>query len=73
MIKNVDYKTIVDQLYNTEFSKDDDTHKLIKKTIANVNIGLLEKALIKRQDLLYFQTSASANFPNQSTVVKSSQ
>ena len=47
MIKNVDYKTIVDQLYNTEFSKDDDTNKLIKKTIANVNIGLLEKGINK--------------------------
>lgn len=46
-IKEVDYNKIVDQLYNTEFSKDEDTNKLIKKTIANVNVGLLEKGINK--------------------------
>ena len=42
-IKEVDYATLVNELYETKIS-DNDVHDVyIKKLVANVNIGLLEK------------------------------
>ena len=42
-IKKVDYKKLVEELYATRISEDDQQDVYIKKLIANVNIGLLEK------------------------------
>ena len=40
---DVDYSTLVEELWKDTISDDVDEDKMIKKTIANVNIGLLEK------------------------------
>ena len=40
---DVDYSTLVNELWKDTISDDVDEDKMIKKTIANVNIGLLEK------------------------------
>ncbi len=52
-IKQVNYKEIVDTLYNETISDNtvEDLH--IKKNIANVNIGLLEKVVIKMLKVLF--------------------
>ena len=42
-IHKVDYKHIVNELWNTTISEDNEEDKCIKKLIANVNYGLLEK------------------------------
>ena len=47
MIKDVDYKTIVDDLWKTHISDNDAEDRSSKKMIANVNIGLLEKGTNK--------------------------
>ena len=44
-IKNVNYKALIDELYLTKISDDDKQDVYIKKPIANVNIGLLEKQI----------------------------
>ena len=40
----VDYKKIVDDLWEAKISEDEDVDKKIKKSIANINFGLLEKS-----------------------------
>ena len=42
-IHKVDYKNIVNELWNTNISEDNEEDKCIKKLIAHVNYGLLEK------------------------------
>ena len=42
-IKQVDYAKLVDELYESKISEDEQQDVYIKKLIANVNIGLLEK------------------------------
>ena len=46
-IKQVKYKEIVDKLYNETISDNPVEDLEIKKNIANVNIGLLEKGINK--------------------------
>ena len=43
-IKDVNYKKIIDDLYNKTISDDEHDDKVLKKMIGNVNIGLLEKS-----------------------------
>ena len=43
-IKKVDYKTIIDELYQMDITDDVEQDIYIKKLVANVNIGLLEKS-----------------------------
>ena len=40
----VDYKKIVDDLWKANISEDEDEDRKIKKSIANINFGLLEKS-----------------------------
>ena len=47
-IKKVDYKTLVDELYAFPISGDAQADVYIKKLVANVNIGLLEKGMNRR-------------------------
>ena len=42
-IQKVDYKKIVMKLWETDISSDDKLDKAVKKMIANINFGLLEK------------------------------
>ena len=53
-IKDVDYKTVVDELYTSVISEDPTEDIYIKKLIANVNIGLLEKGLNKKTKAYLF-------------------
>jgi len=55
-IKNVSYKKIANELYNKNFSDDADEDKFIKKTVANVNFGLLEKGTNRNQRSYIFDT-----------------
>ena len=43
-IHKVNYKSIVDELWETQLGDDDDDDKQIKKKIANINFGMLEKS-----------------------------
>ena len=47
-IKQVDYRKATYELYKTKISEDQNEDMLIKKLIANVNIGLLEKCFNKK-------------------------
>ena len=49
-IIKVDYKKAVKELWDTHISDDKTEDKMAKKTIANINIGLLEKSNNKRQN-----------------------
>jgi len=43
MIANVNYKEVIDELYNTKISDDENENKQLQKTTANTVLGLLEK------------------------------
>ena len=43
-IHKVNYKSIVDELWETKLGDDEDDDKQIKKKIANINFGMLEKS-----------------------------
>ena len=43
-IHKVNYKSIVDELWETQLGDDDEDDKQIKKKIANINFGMLEKS-----------------------------
>jgi hypothetical protein len=47
-IKKVDYANLVKELYETKISDNDDHDVYIKKLVANVNIGLLEKCFNRK-------------------------
>ena len=55
-IHKVNYKEIVDELWNNSISKDTREDKCIKKLIANVNFGLLEKGGSTNQKSLVFKS-----------------
>ena len=61
-IKQVNYKEIVDTLYNETISDNtvEDLH--IKKNIANVNIGLLEKGCNKNVESFIYTTLEEAEY-----------
>ncbi len=44
-IKKVDYKSLVEELYAFPISGNAQTDVYIKKLVANVNLGLLEKGM----------------------------
>ena len=55
-IHKVDYKQIIDDLWAEQISADEQEDKRIKKTIANINFGLLEKSHNKGQKSRMFDT-----------------
>ena len=55
-IHNVDYKQIIDDLWAEQISADEQEDRRIKKTIANINFGLLEKSHNKGQKSRMFDT-----------------
>jgi hypothetical protein len=59
-IKSIDTKTIIDTLYDTEISPNPEEDKTIKKLIANVNFGLLEKSTNKSQVSKLYETLSEA-------------
>ena len=61
-IHKVDYKKIVDDLWATNISKDEHQNKQIKKLIANINFGLLEKSRNKAQRSRMFETLDEAMY-----------
>jgi hypothetical protein len=61
-IKPIDTKAIIDNLWNTEISPDADEDKSIKKLIANVNFGLLEKSNNKVQKSKIYETLDEAKY-----------
>ena len=54
------YKTAIQELYDSTTSADEtqDTHTHIKKLIANVNIGLLEKCFDRKSRGFLFEDLA---------------
>ena len=61
-IKKVDYKKLVDELYETKISDDEQHDAYIKKLIANVNIGLLEKGQNRKSVGYLFQDLAECKY-----------
>ena len=61
-IKTVDYAKLVDELYETKIAEDDRQYVYIKKLIANVNIGLLEKCSNKKTVGYLFQDFDECKF-----------
>ena len=59
-IYEVDYKSIVDNLWKTNISNNLGEDIKVKKLISNVNIGLLEKGTNKSQKSLVFDTLSEA-------------
>ena len=60
-IHKVDYKGIVDELYNTTIDeKDKDEDKFIKKLIGNINYGLMEKGGSTDQKSIVFRNLKEA-------------
>ena len=52
-IHKVNYKSIVDELWETQLGDDEEDDKQIKKKIANINFGMLEKSnnIAQRSDI----------------------
>ena len=61
-IKQVNYNDIVQSLYETEISNNKIEDTFVKKQIANVKIGLLEKGYNKSTDSVLFKTQAEAEY-----------
>ena len=61
-IKKVDYKKLTEELYATRTSEDDQHDVYIKKLIANVNIGLLEKGQNRKSVGHLFQDFAECKY-----------
>jgi len=61
-IKKINSKTIIDNLWNNEISTDIEEDKGIKKLIANVNFGLLEKSNNKVQKSKIYETHDEAKY-----------
>ena len=54
------YKELIGELWKTDISSDDRLDKLIKKLIANVNIGLLERTGSTDQKSVVFKNLSEA-------------
>ena len=54
-VKKVDYQEAIDELFKMSISQDADKDTHIKKLVANVNIGLLEKCFNKKSRGYLFQ------------------
>jgi hypothetical protein len=61
-MKEVNYANIIDTLYNTEIANNKYEDTFIKKQIANVNIGLLEKGNNKKVESFLFNTEEEAEY-----------
>ena len=59
-IHKVNYKSIVDELWETQLGDNDDDDKQIKKKIANINFGMLEKSNNTAQRSVIFNTLKEA-------------
>ena len=59
-IHRVSYKELIGELWSKNISSDDHLDKLIKKLIANVNIGLLERTCSKDQKSVVFKNLSEA-------------
>ena len=59
-IHKVNYKKIVDELWETPLGSNEDEDKQIKKTIANVNFGMLEKSQNVSQRSVIFNSLKEA-------------
>ncbi len=60
-IKKVDYKNLVEELYAFPISGSFQTDVYIKKLVANVNIGLLEKGMNRRTAGYFFKDLTECN------------
>jgi len=61
-IKEVNYSNIIDILYNSKISDNKYEDTFIKKQIANVNIGLLEKGNNKKVESFLCKTEEEAEY-----------
>ena len=61
-IKQVDYAKLVNELYESNISENDQQDVYIKKLVANVNIGLLEKCSNKKSNGFLFQDYEECKF-----------
>lgn len=60
MIANVNYKEVIDELYSTKISDDENENKQLQKTVANTIIGLLEKSINRATKSKIFTDLATA-------------
>ena len=61
-IKKVDYAKLVNELYESKVAENDQQDVYIKKLVANVNIGLLEKCSNKKSTGYLFQDYDECKF-----------
>ena len=65
-IRKVQYGEIVKELWNTPISpQNPDEDKIVKKMIANVNFGIMEKGVCRNQKSFIFSTYTQAKFYQQ--------
>jgi hypothetical protein len=62
MIKKVNYRALVEELWKTHLSDDPEEDQVLKKTIANCNFGMLEKQFNRTQKSKLFDTYEDAKF-----------
>ncbi len=62
MIKKVNYRALVEELWKTPISEDPEEDQTLKKTIANCNYGMLEKQINRTQKSKLFDTYEDAKF-----------
>ena len=62
MLENVNYKELIDELYETQISEDPNENKQLQKTTANTVIGLLEKTVNKNTKSKVFTDLSTARY-----------
>ena len=62
VIKKVNYRGLVEELWKTPISDDPEEDQVLKKTIANCNYGMLEKQFNRTQKSKLFDTYEDAKF-----------
>ena len=62
VIKKVNYRGLVEELWKTPISEDPEEDQVLKKTIANCNYGMLEKQFNRTQKSKLFDTYEDAKF-----------
>ena len=62
MIKKVNYRALVEELWKTPICEDPEEDQTLKKTIANCNYGMLEKQINRTQKSKLFDTYEDAKF-----------
>ena len=60
MVANVNYQELIEELYKTKISDDENENKHLQKTTANTVLGLLEKSINRASKSKIFTDLATA-------------